>query len=145
VWYRICEYYHDSRKTGVQKTDEEHYEALDSLADNLDIDCVIVDPSAASFIQCIRRHGRFKVIPARNNVLDGIRQVSDALKSRLIRFSPSCKDSIREFSLYRWDDSFVRDAPCKENDHAMDDIRYFVTTALNAPDNSFFAIAAQRN
>ena len=145
VWYRIREYYHDSRKTGVQKTDEEHYEALDSLADNLDIDCVIVDPSAASFIQCIRRHGRFKVIPARNNVLDGIRQVSDALKSRLIRFSPSCKDSIREFSLYRWDDSFVRDAPCKENDHAMDDIRYFVTTALNAPDNSFFAIAAQRN
>ena len=143
-WYRIREYYHDSRKLGIQKTDEEHYTSLNELAGNCKIDNVIVDPSAASFIQCIRRHKKFKVIPAKNNVIDGIRMVSDALKERKILFSPTCVDTIREFSLYRWDDSIVRDAPCKENDHAMDDIRYFITTALNAPENDFFAIATLR-
>lgn len=143
-WYRIREYYHDSRKLGIQKTDEEHYTSLDELAGNCKIENVIVDPSAASFIQCIRRHKKYKVIPAKNNVIDGIRMVSDALKERKILFSPSCVDTIREFSLYRWDDSIVRDAPCKENDHAMDDIRYFITTALNAPENDFFAIATLR-
>ena len=79
-WYRIREYYHDSRKLGIQKTDEEHYTSLNELAGNCKIDNVIVDPAAASFIQCIRRHKKFKVKPAKNNVIDGIRMVSDALK-----------------------------------------------------------------
>ena len=32
VWYRIAEYYHDSRRTGEVKTDEQYYEALAALA-----------------------------------------------------------------------------------------------------------------
>ena len=117
---------------------------MEKLADGLDIEAVIVDPSAASFIQCIRRKGRFTVIPAKNDVVDGIRQVSDALKQRKIYFSPECKDTLREFSLYKWDDKAVRDAPRKENDHAMDDLRYFVTTALHAPENDFFVMSVSR-
>jgi len=144
VWYRINEYYHDSRKLGVQRTDEEHYAALEELCGDRKIEAVVVDPSAASFIECIRRHKRYKVIPAKNDVLDGIRLTSDALKSRTIRFSPACVNSIREFSLYRWDNKAVRDAPRKEHDHAMDDIRYFVTSVLTAPDSSFFAMVMER-
>lgn len=143
-WYRMREYYYDSRKQGEQRTDAEHYRELERLADNLEIEAVIVDPSAASFIQCIRRKGRFTVIPAKNDVIDGIRQVSDALKQRQIFFSPECKDTLREFSLYKWDDKAGRDAPRKENDHSMDDLRYFVTTALNAPDNDFFVMSVSR-
>lgn len=41
-----------------------------------------------------------------------------------------CRDSIREFGLYRWDEKSNEDRPIKENDHAMDDIRYFVMTVL---------------
>ncbi len=144
AWYRIQEYYHDSRKLGVQRTDEEHYAALEELCGDKKIEAVIVDPSAASFIECIRRHKKYKVIPAKNDVLDGIRLTSDALKSRKIRFSRACVNSIKEFSLYRWDNKAVRDAPRKEHDHAMDDIRYFVTTVLAAPDSSFFAIVMER-
>lgn len=144
VWYRISEYYHDSRKLGVQRTDEEHYYALEELCSDKNIEAVIVDPSAASFMECIRRHGKFKVIPAKNDVLDGIRMTSDALKSRKIRFSSACINSRREFSLYRWDNKAVRDAPRKEHDHAMDDIRYFVTTVLAAPDSSFFSMVVER-
>lgn len=143
-WYRIREYYYNSRVEGEQKTDLEHYDGLERLADGLDIEAVIVDPSAASFIQCIRRKGKFTVIPAKNDVLDGIRQVSDALKQEKIYFSASCKDTLREFSLYKWDEKAVRDAPRKEDDHSMDDIRYFVTTALNAPGGDFFVMSVTR-
>ena len=66
VWYRLEEYYHDSRREGIQKTDEEHYSSLEKLASGREIEGVIVDPSAASFIQCISRHGKFRPIPAQN-------------------------------------------------------------------------------
>lgn len=144
-WYRIREYYFNSRTEGRQKTDSEHYDALCELAENLPIDAVIVDPSAASFIECIRRAGSFRVMPARNDVIDGIRRVSDCLKEQKIMFSPECKDTIREFGLYRWEENSAKDSVRKENDHAMDDIRYFVSTVVTRQeDGGFFALAAKR-
>lgn len=144
VWYRLREYYHNSRECGEQRTDEEYYGALEELAGENKITAVVVDPSAASFIECIRRHGKFRVIPAKNDVIDGIRKVSDALRAGTIMICSGCDDAVREFALYRWDNNATRDAPRKENDHAMDDIRYFVTTALAAEDCGFFAVAAER-
>ena len=144
VWYRIDEYYFDSRKEGFQRTDEEHYRELERLCDGKQISAVTVDPSAASFIEVIRRHGKFSVIPARNNVLDGIRQCAAALKEKRIVICLNCADSVREFSLYRWNENSTNDVPIKENDHAMDDIRYFVTTILNGGSGDFFAVAAER-
>lgn len=79
-WYRIWEYYFDSRKEGRQRTDEEHYTELEKLAGDCHISSVIVDPSAASFIEVIRRHGRFRVEKASNAVLDGIRDVATRLQ-----------------------------------------------------------------
>jgi PBSX family phage terminase large subunit len=143
VWYRLCEYYHSSRVCGVQKTDEEYYDALCELAGNKKIQAVIVDPSAASFIECIRRHGKFRVLIAKNDVSDGIRRVSDALKGGKIKICECCKDALREFSLYRWEEKGAGDVVRKENDHAMDDIRYFVSTALRETDD-FFALSVER-
>ena len=38
----------------------------------------------------------------------------------------SCEDCLREIALYRWsEETSGRDAPHKDNDHAMDDMRYF--------------------
>lgn len=130
VWYRISEYYYSSKREGMSRTDEEHYEGLRQLIGGRRVLGVIVDPSAASFIECIRRHGEFPVLPAKNDVVSGIRRCSDALRDRKLMFSESCADTLREFSLYRWDESRGGDVPIKENDHAMDDIRYFVTSAF---------------
>ena len=47
-------------------------------------------------------------------------------------------------NFYQWDDKATRDAPVKENDHAMDDIRYFVTTFIDAPRESGFALSVRR-
>lgn len=145
VWYRTHEYYYSSKRSGAQKTDEEYYADLEKLADGRRINAVICDPSAASFIATIRKHGRFKVIPAKNDVLDGIRRVSDCLKSGRIKICRGCDDSVREFSLYCWDEGAAKDCPRKENDHAMDDIRYFVSTVLYGGSRGSVAIAARRD
>ena len=145
VWYRCDEYYFASRTEGYHKTDSEYYEELLKLADGRDIEKIIVDPSAASFIECIRRGGKFRVIPAKNNVLDGIRKVSEALREGRIYISPRCINTLKEFSMYRWDNSTQKDSVKKENDHAMDDIRYFVSTCLGTEAEGFFAIAAERS
>ena len=142
VWYRLDEYYFDSRREGYQKTDEEHYAALKALAGGRKIGRVIVDPSAASFIEVIKRHGEYRVTPARNNVADGIRRVSGALKEGRIRICENCHDARREFQLYRWDSRRCDDSPVKENDHAMDDIRYFVATIDQG--GGFTVFAAER-
>lgn len=129
-WYRIREYYFDSRKAGYQRTDEEHYKELEILAGNLKIYRVVVDPSAASFIEVIRRHNKFQVDPASNRVLDGIRDVATHLRSGDIFICDNCKDCIREFGLYRWDEKSQEDRPIKTDDHSMDDLRYFVRAAF---------------
>lgn len=144
VWYRIDEYYYDSRKEGETRTDEEHYNYILKMIEDKSIDCITVDPSAASFITLIRRYGKYKVIPAKNNVIEGIKEVSGALKRGDIKICKNCFNSIREFSLYRWQNTTNKDNPVKENDHAMDDIRYFVSTILAADDDPFFALAAER-
>ncbi len=144
TWYRIREYYHDARACGVQRTDEEYYRALKLLAGQLPVAAVVVDPSAASFIELIRRKGEYRVLRAENDVLDGIRKVCSALQEKKILFSPACTDTIREFSLYRWDDSVKKDAPRKENDHAMDDIRYFVSTVVCRRAAPAYSLAVDR-
>lgn len=150
VWYRVGEYYYDSKIFGKLKTDEEHYEGilnLSKICENygLSVSAICCDPSAASFMEVIRRHGKFPVIPAKNDVISGIRKVSDAISQGKIKFSNDCTDLLREFSLYRWDEKSGHDAPIKENDHSMDDMRYFVTTFLNNTADDFFVLSVSRN
>lgn len=141
IWYRLREYYfsgRDAAKNGGQcKTDEEYYTELEKLAAGLPIRSVIVDPSAASFITTIRKHGRFTVIHAKNDVLDGIRKTAAALASGKIRICDCCKSTLAEFESYRWDDKCEEDKPIKENDHTMDDIRYFVNTVVSGVNGIF--------
>lgn len=144
-WYRIQEYYFDSKLEGFQKTDGEHFQSLLDLVANRKIEKIIVDPSAASFIQVIRKSRKFVVEKADNNVLDGIRKVSDILRQGKIALFNECKDSIREFSLYRWKNNCETETPIKQNDHAMDDIRYFVMNVFTLEENGFFAASVKRN
>lgn len=132
VWWRVREYYYSGRDTGVQKTDEEYAQALDSFTEKIG-DCysklrVIVDPSAASFIALLRKRGKYKVVAADNAVADGIRETATCLQKGIIRISTVCKDWIREAQGYVWDENASEDKPLKVNDHAMDDTRYFVKT-----------------
>ena len=127
---RVAEYYYSGRESQANRTDEEYYVELERLAGERPVRGVIVDPSAASFIEVIRRHRRFPVRKARNDVLPGILTTARYLQTGVIRIHRDCEAARREFSLYRWDEKAAEDRPIKENDHAMDDIRYFAYTVL---------------
>ena len=125
VWYRVKEFYYDARERGRQKTDGEYAEDLKKLAGGRCIEMVIADPSAASFIEALRREG-WTVRKADNRVLVGIRRTAEALRAGKIVICKGCGSAAREFAMYCWEDGGAHDRVRKENDHAMDDIRYFV-------------------
>lgn len=132
-WYCIREYYYSGRDKGRQKTDAEYADDLEKWLEGTKIRAVIVDPSAASFIAELRKRG-FKVLKAKNEVLDGIRLVGTLLNQGRIVFAESCPNTIKEFGSYIWDAKAAEhgeDKPVKEHDHAMDAVRYFVYTILN--------------
>ena len=124
------EYYYDGRKRGYQKTDEEYYTDLEAFVGNTLVEQVIVDPSAASFKATIKRHGKFWVRDANNDVLDGIRLTGTLIQAGRLLFDVSCENTQAEFGAYVWDEKSTTDAVIKENDHSMDQIRYFVNTVM---------------
>ena len=143
-WYRVKEFYFNSREQQHQMTDEEYAAAMETLAGSRHITAVIVDPSAASFIEVLRRRG-WSVQKASNDVISGIRMTSDALKTGKIVICQDCTDCIREMEEYVWDlSSGSRDRVKKEHDHAMDDMRYFVSTVLGKTESGFMACAVER-
>ena len=143
VWYRTEEYYYDSHKAGRQRTDAEYADDLEKLAAGRRIARVIVDPSAASFIEVLRRRG-FRVIRADNAVADGIRVTADLLRAGKIRICRSGGDCLREMALYCWDERGGRDAPRKEHDHAMDEMRYFAMDLAEKESGGFAAVTVER-
>lgn len=132
VWYATREYYYSGRDTGAQKTDAQYKTDLDAwirdVAPGTTIR-TIIDPSAASFIAVLRQSkDRYKVQPADNAVLDGIRETATCMQTGLIKFSPKLKHWRMEVEGYTWDESSADDRPVKINDHAQDAARYFVKT-----------------
>lgn len=132
VWHCVDEYYHSGRDTGNQKTDEEYGHDIDErfgrYANDYDRMAVIIDPSAASFLTLMRRKQKYRVLPADNDVLDGIRETATAMQIDKIKINPACKNLIRELEGYVWDDGCNEDRPVKVNDHAVDAMRYMVKT-----------------
>ena len=144
VWYRVSEFYFDSRAKQRQMTDEEYAAALEKLAGRRQITAVIVDPSAASFIAVLRKRG-WRVQKAVNEVLSGIRRTSDCLKEGRIMICQDCADCLREMDEYVWDlSSGAKDRVKKEHDHAMDDMRYFVSTVLREGNTAVAACSVER-
>lgn len=127
---REQEVYYNSREVGHRVDDEEYYRMMDEMIGNRKVSYIIVDPSAASFIEVIKKHGKYIVKGANNDVLDGIRVVTTFLNKGMIKIHESCEDCISEFGLYCWDEESTEDAVIKENDHAMDDVRYYCYTFL---------------
>lgn len=128
VWYIIQEYYHSGKETNIQKTDQQYYDALCWLCGDKQISYIYIDPSASSFITLIRQNGKYRVVHADNTVIEGIQHTASTIAARRIKVNECCQRTIQEFGLYAWDERGERDLPVKENDHAMDAVRYFVQT-----------------
>lgn len=135
TWYKVKEYFYDGRNSSKQKTDIEYSKDLKEFTKGIRVKGIIVDPSAASFIAQLRKDG-FYVIKAKNDVLDGIRNMQTALSEMLILYNDCCEETFREFSSYVWDTKASErgeDKPVKQFDHCLDGDRYFIQTILFAP------------
>jgi PBSX family phage terminase large subunit len=131
-WYCIKEYYYSGRDTGIQKTDSQYSSDLKEFLGTITVTAIIVDPSAASFIAQLKKDG-FKVKKAKNDVVDGIRHVSNLLSESKIFFDKRLKNTLKEFASYIWDEKAAdngEDKPIKQMDHAMDAVRYFCYTII---------------
>lgn len=114
-----------------QKTDRQYADDMAEFMGTAPEDqcMIIVDPSAASFIQELRSRG-WVVKEADNEVLDGIRKVSTLLETgRLMINKQNCPGLVSEMHSYVWDDKAAEhgeDKPVKQQDHGPDAIRYRV-------------------
>lgn len=124
------EYYWDSKIQGYQKTDAEYAEDIEREFGGYSPSCIYLDPSAASFQTELRRH-KMPVKSANNDVLDGIRCVSNLISQGNLVICKSCKNLIKEIEGYVWDESAAKrgeDKPSKVRDHAVDALRYPIFT-----------------
>lgn len=109
---------------------ETYYKMLTGLIGNYPIEYIIIDPSASSMIETIQKYGKYIVVKADNDVINGIQDVTKFLNAGVLYFHRSCKNTFEEFESYSWDEDAVEDTVIKENDHSMDQLRYFCRTAL---------------
>jgi len=125
------EYYYDSQKANRQKTDSEYAHDLVRFMDGYPVRAISVDPSAASFKQELRRDGISNIRDAENDVLNGIRLVTEYFYNGTFKVCKDCVNAIQEFTNYLWDVKAAErgiERPLKQHDHLMDAIRYALHT-----------------
>lgn len=123
------EYRWASRKELEQKTNPQY--ADDVMAFMGEDPCtVIVDPSANSFILELQRRGAY-VLPADNDVADGIRKTASAFSTRHLLVNERCDGLIDELGVYAWDKTAALNGvekPVKQSDHGCDALRYYINS-----------------
>lgn len=99
-------------------------------ADRCKPEAIYIDPSAKGVIKSLTDKG-YKARTAKNDVLEGVRQVKSVLK-RGFSIDSSCTETIREFGEYAYPkkSTLPTDKPEKDHDHAMDALRYLSMGAL---------------
>ncbi len=128
-----AEYYFDSKSHQRQKTDTEYAEDLQKFIQGRPIKAIYIDPSAISFRMELQKQGVQSLYEANNEVMDGIHFVRSLLKNGTLKICRGCKNVINEMSSYVWDKNVEKtgvEKPKKENDHALDAIRYALFTHL---------------
>lgn len=138
IWV-MNEYRWDSKsdyamRSGIgQKTDSQYADDMEEFVGAGESCEIVCDPSAASFIAELK-HRMLYVTPAKNDVLDGIRAVSNMLALGRIRIHrEKCKELIKEMRSYSWDEKAVRrgdEKPLKIQDHGPDGLRYYIYTKM---------------
>ncbi len=128
------EYYWDSKEKRRQKTDSEYADDFDAFVGRERRGLVVVvDPSAASFKLELVRRG-YQVKNGENEVLEGIRRTSVALKTGMYRIHRDHNPKTRqELEGYAWNEKAAKrgeEEPVKDADHTCDCIRMGVSKIL---------------
>lgn len=133
----ISEFYYESRKSGLQKTDSEYCKMLKEwCAPIIPLTHITfhVDPSAASFKAEMQKAG-LRVVDAKNDVRAGISLVTELFLKQLLQISRNCSQLISKIKNYSWDDGAAKrgeERPLKRDDHLPDALRYVVMDISNS-------------
>lgn len=142
--YIMDEYYHSGRTNPIQKSprgyskDYFKWKVKNGVQGTpVNQKYTYIDPSAKGFIRQLYEDGERKIRNANNTVrtqgskideLAGIELVSSLIEADMVRVLSKCKNTIGEFSSYRWDpkaqEERGEEKPIKQNDHCMDAFRY---------------------
>ncbi len=128
------EYYWDPAKCGRQKTNLEFAEDLERMLDGYPIRMMYVDPAASSMKLELKKKN-FTVKDADNDVKNGIATVQNMFASQNLMVLSECKNTIREIESYIWDSKKAligKEEPVKQNDHAVDALRYALHTRFGS-------------
>ncbi len=137
------EYYFDSIKHGRSKTDAELARDIKEFLQYLPITALYVDPAAAS-LKLELRNMNLPVVDANNDVLFGIKLMSQYIGGKNLLVRKTCKNLIEQIQGYAWDSKAAdrgEDKPIKKNDHAVDSCRYLIASRFknglyNHPDEN---------
>ena len=106
---------------------EEIIAAIEAEADRVRPERIYIDPSAAAYIETLRRHG-YPAVKANNDVAYGIGMVATALAEGMT-VDPGCTKLAAELESYHYPDNREHDdKPVKEHDHACDALRYGIAS-----------------
>lgn len=117
------------------KTGQTH-EQIAELAAEKRYNAVYPDPEEAAGIETLRRKqvNVREVTKGKGSVVAGIDRVRELLKQNRLRVHKSCQHLISEFEMYAYEEEKTGtnrdDLPVKENDHALDALRYVVMMTL---------------
>lgn len=126
------EYYWDSQKTGRTKSDVELAQDIKRFISHRRLSALYVDPSSAS-LKIELRNLDLPVIDAKNDVLLGIQIVNKFVYGKNLVIHRSCKNLVEQMTSYQWDPKSIKlgeDRPLKNNDHAVDALRYMTASAF---------------
>ncbi|MDQ0719797.1 PBSX family phage terminase large subunit [Paenibacillus sp. W4I10] len=135
--YIVKEYYHSDPEEPRAPSD--YASDFVKFISDVDVKKIFIDPSAKGFITELKKLGVRRIEEADNSVLPGIESVSVALKELRLFVSAKCKETLKEFQSYIWDDKAAQrgeDKPIKKYDHAMDALRYVVYAIFGKPRRS---------
>jgi len=104
--------------------------AIASEYDRCNADACYIDPSAASYIADLERAG-YVAVRANNDRKFGIGAVEEAIGDGMT-VDPACANLLEEFGAYQYPDKGTSDDPVKDNDHALDALRYVLATVRGA-------------
>ena len=132
--YVIKEFYQANR------TNSELADEFINFIDGYSVDGITVDSAAASLILEFNKRGIYTT-DCNKDVIDGITLVTQLIGEKRLFVHKSCKNLIKEFYTYSWDDkksqSQGKDVVIKLNDDCCDALRYACKTFLDFDNRAY--------
>lgn len=138
VLVAVDEWMHKTGKTERAATDVElstgvraHLSKPTTTAGHVAPTLVAVDPAAASFRAQLRTD-QVPTVAGNNSVTDGIKRINGLFGQHKLFITDRCPTLLDELASYSWDAKASAkgiDQPIKQDDHAVDALRYAVMTS----------------